>query len=125
MDELIQIIVKCIGVVLLGVCTYVVVPAIREWRQNKLTASQREELTFWTEMGVLWAKQWMQSASGEQKKAEVMTWLRGKMDELELPFTDDDLSKAIEAFYSTVKDVTDAAAGTDVTAILSADKTEG
>ena len=113
MDELIKIIIECIGVVMLGICTYIIVPTIKVWRQNHLTQSQREQLTFWTEMGVLWAKQWMQSATGEQKKAEVMTWLRAKMEELNLPFTDDDISKAIEAFYSTVKDVANAAAGTE------------
>lgn len=112
MDEVIALVIRCIGIILIAVVTYVVVPAIKDWRKEKLTASQRETLEFWVSLGVLWAKQWMQSATGAEKKAQVMTWVRAKRDELRLPFTDDDIDKAIEAIYNTVKDVTDAAAGT-------------
>lgn len=88
-----------------------VVPAIKEWRSNKLTASQQEQLTFWVETGVLWAKQWLQSETGEQKKAQVTDWVRFKVKELGLPFSDEDIDKCIEAIYSTVKDVVDVTTG--------------
>lgn len=113
MSNFIEICINCIGVVLVGLCTYVVVPAIKDWRNNKLNESQREQLTFWVETAVLWAKQWLQSKSGAEKKAEVMKYVMAKVDELGLPFTEDDVDKAIEAIYSTVKDVTDAATGVD------------
>ncbi len=106
-----ELIIRSVGIVLLTLCTYVIIPAIKDWRRSKLSQAQREELTFWVETGVLWAKQWLQSATGEEKKMKVMLWVKAKVDELGLPYSDDDIDKAIEAVYNTVKDVTDAAAG--------------
>ncbi len=111
MNEVLGIVIKCVGVVAVALVTYVVVPAIRDWRNNKLTASQQSQLKFWVETGVLWAKQWLQSEPGEQKKAQVMDWVRFKVDELGLPFSDEDIDKCIEAVYSTVKDVVDVTVG--------------
>lgn len=111
MNEVLSIVIKCVGVIALAVVTYVVVPAIKEWRSNKLTASQQEQLTFWVETGVLWAKQWLQSETGEQKKAQVMDWVRFKVNELGLHFSDEDIDKCIEAIYNTVKDVVDVTVG--------------
>lgn len=111
MNEVLSIVIKCVGVIALAVVTYVVVPAIKEWRNNKLTASQQNQLTFWVETGVLWAKQWLQSETGEQKKAQVMDWVRFKVSERNLPFSDEDIDKCIEAIYNTVKDVVDVTAG--------------
>lgn len=111
MNEVLSVVIKCVGVIAVALVTYVVVPAIKEWRNNKLTASQRDQLTFWVETGVLWAKQWLQSETGEQKKAQVMNWVQIKVDEFGLPYTDEDIDKCIEAVYSTVKDVVDATTG--------------
>ena len=93
--------------------TYVVVPAIKDWRSNKLDEKQRDQLTFWVETAVLWANQWLQSKSGEEKKAEVMKFVMQKVEELNLPFSQDDVDKAIEAIYNSVKDISNAAAGKD------------
>ncbi len=113
MNEVLGIVIKCVGVVAVALVTYVVVPAIKDWRNNQFTASQQDQLTFWVETGVLWAKQWLQSKSGEEKKALVMDWVRHKVQELKLPYTDEDIDKCIEAVYSTVKDVVDTATGKD------------
>lgn len=40
-----------------------------------------------------------------------MKFVVEKAKELGLPFTQDDIDKAIEAIYNTVKDVTDTASG--------------
>lgn len=109
-----DMIIRCVGIILLAVCTYVIVPAIKDWRQTKLTSSQQEQLTFWVTMGVQWAKQWMQSSTGEEKKEAVLAYVHQKVKELKLPYTDEDIDKAIESVYSTVKDVVNAAAGTVV-----------
>lgn len=109
MNEVLSIMVKCIGIIAVAMVTYVVVPAIKDWRSNKLTASQQKQLTFWVKTGVLWAKQWLQSETGEQKKAQVTDWVRFKVAELGLPFSDEDIDKCIEAVYNTVKDVVGAA----------------
>lgn len=113
MNDFLDILVKCVGMILLAFSTYVIVPAIKDFRNNKLNQEQREQLTFWVETGVLWAKQWLQTSSGEEKKAEVMKFVMGKVQELNLPFTEEDVDKAIEAIYNTVKDITDAATGSD------------
>ena len=113
MENFIEIIVKCIGIIMLALVTYVVVPAIKDWRSNKLDEKQRDQLTFWVETAVLWAKQWLQSKSGEEKKAEVMKFVMQKVEELNLPFSQDDVDKDIEAIYNSVKDISNAAVGKD------------
>lgn len=111
MTELFDVLLRCLSMILLTAVTYVVVPAIKEWRKNSLTEKQQGQLTFWVETGVLWAKQWMQSYSGEEKKAAVVDFVSAKVEALGLPYSADDIDKSIEAIYSTVKDITDAAAG--------------
>lgn len=121
MENVFDITIKCLGMILMALVTYIVVPAIKDWRNNKLDEKQRDQLTFWIETGVLWAKQWLQSKSGEEKKAEVMKFVMAKVHELNLPYTQDDVDKAIEAVYNAVKDVTDAASG-QTTPQVAADK---
>jgi len=116
LDEVLKIFVQCIGAVAIAIITYVVVPAIKNWKSTKLTESQQDQLTFWVTIGVQWAKQWMQTSTGQEKKAQVMSWVQEKVKELNLPFTNDDIDKAIEAIYGTVKDVTGAATDTAKTA---------
>lgn len=111
MNEVLDIVVKCVSIIIVALVSYVALPAIKDWSNNKLTASQRNQLTFLVETGVLWAKQWLQSETGAQKKAQVMAWVRIKVDELALPFSDEDIDKSIEAIYNTVKDVVDVTAG--------------
>ena len=72
MESMYDVLFKCLSTILLAVVTYVIVPAITEFRATKLDEHQRQQLTFWVETGVLWAKQWMQSATGEEKKAAVI-----------------------------------------------------
>jgi len=114
MADLYNVLFKCLSMILLAVVTYVIVPAIKEFRVSKLDERQRQQLTFWVETGVLWAKQWMQSETGEAKKAAVTEYVLNKVAELGLPYTKEDVDKSIEAIYSTVKDITDAATGTTV-----------
>lgn len=114
MTDLFNIILRCLGMVLIAVVTYVIVPAIKEFRASKMDERQRQQLTFWVETGVLWAKQWMQSESGEAKKAAVTKYVLQKVEELGLPYTQEDIDKSIEAIYNTVKDITDAATGATV-----------
>ena len=114
MNEFLDILFKAIGVILIAFTTYVIVPAIKDLRATRLDEKQREELTFWVHTGVLWAKQWLQTSTGQQKKTQVFMYVKGKIKELGLPFTDEDIDKAIEACYSSVKDIVDAASGEEV-----------
>lgn len=114
METVIEIVARCIGIILLAVVTYVVVPAIKQWRNTKLTATQQEQLTFWVETSVLWARQWLQTSTGEEKKEAVMEFVQHKVTELGLPFSQEDVDKAIEATYGAIKDMVNTTAGTTV-----------
>lgn len=111
MSEFIDVLFKGVGVIALAFVTYVIVPAIRDWRKNKLTASQQEQLSFWVDTGVRWAKQWLQSETGEVKKEQVMAFVKAKVKELGLPYSDEDIDKSVEAAYSAIKDVIEVTSG--------------
>lgn len=115
MDEFMSILVKAVGIIIAATVTYVIVPAIQNWRSTKLDEKQRAQLKFWVDTGVLWAKQWLQSESGQFKKDEVMKFVLAKVAALNLPYSQDDIDKAVEAAYSAVKDVISAAAGEALT----------
>lgn len=96
--------------VIIGICTILITgvlfPLIRTaWMQKKseMTQEQQETIQYWTEIGVRWAKQWLQSESGEKKKAEVMVYVSDKLTELGIKVSAADLDKIIEAVYESVK----------------------
>ena len=78
-------------------------PAIKTWRTAKLNQDQRETLDYWVDVGVRWAKQWLQTSTGEEKKEAVYEFILEKVTELGLPYTKEDIDKAIEAVYESVK----------------------
>lgn len=96
--------------VIIGICsvvvTGVIVPLLNNLRKdikNKLTASEQQTIEYWTEAAVRWAKQWLQSESGETKKEEVMYYLTEKIDSLGIKIDAEDLDKLIESIYQQVK----------------------
>lgn len=101
--ETIDLLVRLVFAILLSIITYVVVPAIKTWRNTKLSQEQRETLDYWVDTGVRWAKQWLQTSTGEEKKEKVMEFVLAKVAELGLPYTEEDIDKAIEAVYESIK----------------------
>lgn len=96
--------------VIIGICsvviTGVIVPLLNNLRKdikNKLTASEQQTVEYWTEAAVRWAKQWLQSESGETKKEEVLSFVLKKTDELGIKINAEDLDKLIESIYQKVK----------------------
>lgn len=96
--------------VIIGICsvviTGVIVPLLNNLRKdikNKLTASEQQTVEYWTEAAVRWAKQWLQSESGETKKEEVLSFVLKKTDELGIKIDDEDIDKLIESIYQKVK----------------------
>lgn len=96
--------------VIIGICsiiiTGVIVPLLNNLRkdiENKLTASEQQTVVYWTEAAVRWAKQWLQSESGEKKKTEVLSFVLKKTDELGIKIDDEDIDKLIESIYQQVK----------------------
>lgn len=95
---------------IIGICslviTFVLVPLIQKLKKEaneKLTKEQLYTIEYWTECGVRWAKQWLQSESGEKKKEEVMNFICSKMAELKIDISAEDLDKIIESVYEQVK----------------------
>lgn len=101
--ETLDMLLRFVFAALLSVLTYVIVPAIKTWRSTKLSQEQRESLDYWVDTGVRWAKQWLQSSTGEEKKEKVMEFVLVKVAELGLPYTEEDIDKAIEAVYESIK----------------------
>lgn len=96
--------------VIIGLCTLlitgVLVPLIRtKWQNAKMELDQNTQdiISFWTSIAVKWAKQWLQSETGEKKKEEVLAFVSAKMQELKIDVTTEELDKIIEAVYSEVK----------------------
>ena len=108
--ETLDVLLRVIVYAMLAVLTYVIVPAVKTWRDSKLTKDQRDTLNYWVAVGVRWAKQWLQTASGEEKKEKVMQFVLRKVEELGLPYTEDDIDKAIEAIYESIKSAPDSVA---------------
>lgn len=96
--------------VIIAICSIVItgvlIPLFNNLRKdakNKLTESQVQTVDYWTEVSVRWAKQWLQSETGEVKKQEVLKFLTGKMGDLGIDIGAEDLDKLIEAVYEKVK----------------------
>lgn len=86
--------------------TGIVIPFVRsKWKESqaKLNESERELIMSIVDTSVRWAKQWMQSETGEQKKAAVMHYVESKLHELGISVYDEDLSIIIESIYERVK----------------------
>ena len=88
------------------IITGVFVPCIKAIiRNEKASLSQKTQDTieYWVETGVRWAKQWLQSESGEKKKEEVLAYTSNKLTELGIKVSKDDLDKLVESVYEQVK----------------------
>lgn len=96
--------------VIIGVCsiiiTGVIVPLVTtKWKLAKADMDKETQATvrYWTEVSVRWAKQWLQSETGEKKKEEVLRFVSEKLQELKIDVSADELDKIIEAVYEQVK----------------------
>ena len=76
---------------------------IRNLIKKKTTKEEYDTLLALAEISVRWAKQWMQTAPGEEKKQEVYAYLLARCKALGLEFTEEDIDKAIEASYEAIK----------------------
>ena len=79
----------------------------RALAKRQLSQEEYKQLSDITETAVRWAKQWLDTATGAEKKEEVLRYLEEKTSELGLNITADDIDKAIEAAYEKVKKETE------------------
>ena len=97
---LIITIIAFIVVILTGV---LYLAPIRTLAAAKLNDEDYKTLQQLAETAVRWARQWMKTATGEEKKAEVAGYLLRKAEALGLNVDEEDIDKAIEAVYDKVK----------------------
>ena len=55
------------------------------------------------ETAVRWAKQWLQTEEGAEKKRQVYEYVDRKLTEAKIDMTAEDIDKMIEAIYEKVK----------------------
>ena len=102
MNTLVIITVIALAVIAAGAVIYAA-PA-RALAKRQLSEEEYKQRNDITETAVRWAKQWLDTATGAEKKEEVLRYLEEKTSELGLNITADDIDKAIEAAYEKVKE---------------------
>lgn len=75
----------------------------RALAKRQLSEEEYKQLLDTADTAVRWAKQWLDTASGAEKKEEVLRYLEEKTSELGLNVSADDMDKALEAAYEKVK----------------------
>ena len=75
----------------------------RALAKRQLSEEEYKQLNDITETAVRWAKQWLDTKTGAEKKQEVLRYLEEKTAEIGLNVTADDMDKALEAAYEKVK----------------------
>ena len=105
MNTLVILTVIALAVIAAGAVIYTA-PA-RALAKRQLSEEEYKQLNDITETAVRWAKQWLDTATGEEKKEEVLRYLEEKTAELGLNITVEDIDKAIEAAYEKVKKETE------------------
>lgn len=79
----------------------------RALAKRQLSEEEQKQLLDTADTAVRWAKQWLDTKTGAEKKEEVLRYLERKTSELGLNITADDIDKAIEAAYEKVKKETE------------------
>ena len=88
------------------IITGVLIPCIKAIIKNEkasLSQKTQDTIEYWVETSVRWAKQWLQSETGETKKQEVLSYVSSKLQELSIKVSEEDLDKLIECVYEQVK----------------------
>ena len=75
----------------------------RALAKRQLSEEEQKQLLDTADTAVRWAKQWLDTKTGAEKKEEVLRYLESKISELGLNVTAEDMDKAIEAAYEKVK----------------------
>ena len=97
------LIVTVIALVVIAAGAVIYTAPARALAKRQLSEADYKQLLDTADTAVRWAKQWLDTATGEEKKEEVLRYLEEKTSELGLNITADDIDKAIEAAYEKVK----------------------
>ena len=103
----VALIVTVIALVVIAAGAVIYTAPARALAKRQLSEEEYKQLNDITETAVRWAKQWLDTKTGAEKKEEVLRYLERKTSELGLNITADDIDKAIEAAYEKVKKETE------------------
>lgn len=99
----ITLIITILLLAVVVIAAFMFATPVKDLLKKKTTKEEYETLLELAEISVRWAKQWMQTATGEEKKQEVYGYLIERCKALGLNFTAEDIDKAIEASYEAIK----------------------
>lgn len=97
------LIITVIALVVIAAGAVIYTAPARALAKRQLSQEEYKQLSDITETAVRWAKQWLDTASGAEKKEEVLRYLERKVSELGLNVSAEDMDKALEAAYEKVK----------------------
>ena len=101
--ENLLLIITIVLLIVVAVAAILFATPIRNLIKKKTTKEEYDTLLALAEISVRWAKQWMDTATGQEKKREVYGYLIERCKALGLDFTSEDIDKAIEASYEAIK----------------------
>ena len=97
------VIITVIALVIIAAGAVIYTAPARALAKRQLSEAEYKQLNDITETAVRWAKQWLDTKTGAEKKEEVLQYLESKISELGLNVTAEDIDKAIEAAYEKIK----------------------
>lgn len=97
------LIITVIALVVIAAGAVIYTAPARALAKRQLSEAEHKQLNDITETAVRWAKQWLDTKTGAEKKEEVLQYLERKVSELGLDVTAEDMDKALEAAYEKVK----------------------
>ena len=97
------LIVTVIALVAIAAGAVIYTAPARALTKRQLSQEDYKQLLDTADTGVRWAKQWLNTKTGAEKKEEVLRYLEEKTAELGLKVTADDMDKALEAVYEKIK----------------------
>ena len=97
------LIITVIALVVIAAGAVIYTAPARALAKRQLSEEEYKQLLDTADTAVRWAKQWLDTATGAEKKEEVLRYLEEKTSELGLNVSADDMDKALEAAYENVK----------------------
>lgn len=97
------LIITVIALVIIAAGAVIYTAPARALAKRQLSEADYKQLLDTADTAVRWAKQWLDTKTGAEKKEEVLRYLEEKTSELGLNVTADDMDKALEAAYEKVK----------------------
>ena len=97
------LIVTVIALVVIAAGAVIYTAPARALAKRQLSEEEYKQLLDTADTAVRWAKQWLDTKTGAEKKEEVLRYLEEKSAELGLNVSAEDMDKALEAAYEKVK----------------------